>query len=395
MSKHTSGRYTPPSRGTRVRNAALALGAAVISSSMTMGVEAGAAPAPPPVYSSADYYACVNTGENVIVGVEARPFTPQFCSGEGLVLTQITGPQGFQGAQGNQGFQGVTGSQGAVGAQGKQGSQGVTGSQGNQGNQGTQGAQGVQGSQGTQGGQGVQGSQGRQGAQGSTGTQGSSGAQGATGAQGAGGPQGNQGIQGAQGFQGSLGAQGIQGAQGNQGIRGAQGFQGFQGVAGTGTQGAQGFQGFQGTTGAGGVLGSLTAYNSTGQSVGPGGTVTFDTAEDTIGTSVSGMDGFQGFFLLNATGTYRVTFYLPTDITTNTALGDVEVFVNGGDGQSQVGPTTDPSSVDVPLLFDSDVGPLENAVTFSATAGTHVYLQVVSNSLPVQSGATITIDQIQ
>lgn len=209
-----TGRYTPPTRGRRVRKTALALGATIISSGMVLGVEAGAAPAPPPVYSSADFYACVNTGENVIVGVEAKPFSPQFCSGEGLVLTQITGPQGFQGAQGNQGFQGVTGSQGATGTQGNQGFQGQTGAQGNQGFQGNQGAQGVQGSQGRQG------------------------------AQGSGGAQGVQGVQGAQGAQGLQGSQGRQGAQGNQGPQGPQGAQGAQGL-----QGSQGFQGFQGATG--------------------------------------------------------------------------------------------------------------------------------------------------
>jgi hypothetical protein len=108
MSKHTSGRYTPATRGTRVRNAALAVGAAVISSGFAIGVgEAGAAPPKPPVTSTANYFACVNPSENQIIGVETMPFSAQFCTGiPGEVITQITGPQGFQGAQGTQGFQG-------------------------------------------------------------------------------------------------------------------------------------------------------------------------------------------------------------------------------------------------------------------------------------------------
>jgi hypothetical protein len=126
MSKCISGRYTSPSRGRRVRNAALALGAAVVSSGFATGIEAGAAPPKPPVTSSADFYACINTSENQILGVATMPFPPQFCSGQpDEVITQITGPQGFQGAQGAQGaqgFQGVTGSQGATGSQGTQGS---------------------------------------------------------------------------------------------------------------------------------------------------------------------------------------------------------------------------------------------------------------------------------
>ena len=143
-----------------------------------MGLEAGAAPPKPPVYSTADFYACVNTSENEIVGVEAAgSFTPQFCQGQpDEVLTSITGPQGFQGAQGNQGFQGSQGVQGAQGFQGNQGVRGVQGFQGNQGVQGVQGAQGFQGNQGAQGNPGFQGNQGVQGAQGNQGFQGVAGA---------------------------------------------------------------------------------------------------------------------------------------------------------------------------------------------------------------------------
>jgi hypothetical protein len=44
-----------------------------------MGLEAGAAPPKAPVTSTADFFACVNTGGNEIVGVETLPFSPQFC----------------------------------------------------------------------------------------------------------------------------------------------------------------------------------------------------------------------------------------------------------------------------------------------------------------------------
>ena len=197
----THGRYTPPSRGIRVRNSAIALGAAVLSSGFTLGVEAGASPAKPPVMSTQTYWACIDTGDNEIVGVEAMPFTQQFCAtqGETTVLTQITGPQGLQG------LQGVQGNQGSQGIQGLQGNQGA---QGNQGNNGSQGFQGFQGPQGTQGNNGSQGFQGPQGSQGKPGAQGN---------QGNNGSQGFQGYQGVQGNQGSNGAQGPQGVQGNQG----------------------------------------------------------------------------------------------------------------------------------------------------------------------------------
>jgi hypothetical protein len=133
-----------------------------------MGVEEGVSASPPkaPVPSTKTFFACIEGGE--IIGVEAVPFTAQFCATDpGQVLTRITGPQGFQGAQGSQGIQGtqgVQGTQGNQGAQGSQGFQGIQGAQGNQGVQGSQGFQGFQGFQGAQGNQGVQGNQGFQGA---------------------------------------------------------------------------------------------------------------------------------------------------------------------------------------------------------------------------------------
>jgi hypothetical protein len=251
MSKRTNGRFTPPSRGIRTRNSALALGAAVLSSGLTLGVEAGASPAKPPVSSAQTFYACIDTNENEIIGVEAMPFSPQFCSGSGetTVVTQITGAQGVVGAQGAQGYQGNQGVQG-TGAPGVQGNQGNNGSQGFQGAQGVVGA-GTQGSQGYQGKVGTNGPQGNQGNIGNTGIQGNQGLRGVQGAQGFQGAQGAQGTQGNNGSQGFQGAQGVVGA-GAQGSQGFQGYQGFQGVAGTGAQGAQGAQGLQGPQSAGG-----------------------------------------------------------------------------------------------------------------------------------------------
>ena len=100
MSTTAHGRYTPPSRGRRVRNGMLAVGAAVISSGLTMGLEAGASPPKAPVMSTKTFFACIEDGE--IIGVEAMPFTSQFCATRtlGQVLTQITGPQGAPGRPG-------------------------------------------------------------------------------------------------------------------------------------------------------------------------------------------------------------------------------------------------------------------------------------------------------
>ena len=52
----------------------LAVGAAVISSGLTMGLEAGASPPKAPVMSTKTFYACIEGGE--IIGVEAMLFTP-------------------------------------------------------------------------------------------------------------------------------------------------------------------------------------------------------------------------------------------------------------------------------------------------------------------------------
>ena len=63
----------------------------------------------------------------------------------------------------------------------------------------------------------------------------------------------------------------------------------------------------------------MTAYAPLSQVVPPSGTVMFNTLEDTVGTSV--IEILMSQFVLAATGTYRVTFYLPTDFTTSSPQG--------------------------------------------------------------------------
>ncbi len=329
MSRTAHGRYTPPSRGKRVRNGMLAVGAAVISSGLTMGLEAGASPPKAPVMSTKTFYACIEGGE--IIGVEAMPFTPQFCATDpGQVLTQITGPQGAQGVQGTQGFQGTTGATGATGVQGAQGSQGNQGSQGLTGSQGSTGSQGTQGSQRTTCDQGAQGFQGPSGAQGFQGNQGFRGAQG---------NQGNQGTQGNQGFQGFIGAQGAQGFQGFTGVQGAQGFQGFRGVQGfQGTQGFQGNQGFQGTTGVQGTQGFQGNQGLQGvggnaaeffavmppdnaATVAAGAAVAFPENGSNTGASIVRLT--SSLFQLSNIGTYEVSFQVSV-----TEAGQLQLDLN-------------------------------------------------------------------
>ena len=187
-----------------------------------------------------------------------------------LSWSQLSGPQGPQGATGAQGAQGITGAQGAQGAQGSQGvigAQGVTGATGAQGVTGATGAQGAVGAQGSTGVTGAQGSTGTTGAQGATGTTGAQGAQGPQGAQGAAssvaGPTGAQGPAGTTGAQGAQGAQGATGAAstvpGPAGAQGPTGLTGAQGAASSvpGPQGAQGPQG----PGANQTLNTTSAVN--------------------------------------------------------------------------------------------------------------------------------------
>ncbi len=359
MRQGTNGRYTPPTRGRRIRHGALAVGAAVISSGLTLGLEAGASPPKTPAPSTTPYFACIQSGE--ITGVEAMPFTPQFCADDpGEVLVPISGPKGAQGVQGAQGFQGAPGAPGTRGLQGTQGNQGSTGTQG------LTGPQGSQGNQGTTGTQGFQGAQGAPGFQGPTGVKGNQGF------------QGGRGFQGIQGAQGGVGVQGTQGAQGNQGFQGAQGFQGVQGF--------QGAQGSQGAQGGGGVLSSYSAFSPLGallelpnDSPEP---LAFTTEELSIGSSIS--EPIPTSFVVTAAGDYRVSF----DIQPSTLLetpGIVQVYVNG----VAVGPTATSEVSDVPLI---------NTVTFPISAGpATITIDVTvptTGNFAEGAGSSVTIDQI-
>jgi hypothetical protein len=68
-----------------------------------------------------------------------------------VLLSEITGPQGEQGLQGEQGPQGLKGDTGEQGPQGLQGIQGIQGPSGEQGPQGIQGEKGDTGAQGPRG----------------------------------------------------------------------------------------------------------------------------------------------------------------------------------------------------------------------------------------------------
>jgi collagen triple helix repeat protein len=345
MSKLNRGRYTPPSRGVRVRNSALALGAAVISSGFSLSVEAGASPAKPPVTSTQSFYACINTSENEIIGVEAVPFTPQFCASNGqtTVLTQITGQQGIQGSQGAPGT-------GAQGTQGNQGNQGNNGSQGFQGTQGAQGPQGVQGAQGIQGPRGVQGNQGFQGAQGALGAQGNQGPRGV---------QGNQGFQGAQGAQGGNGAQGPQGVQGNQG----------QAANGTFAE----FYGLQ-----------PSDYPAT---VAVGADVPFPRSGPAAGSIITIVN--PGVFQLSNIGTYEISFVVPVD-----EPGQLEVSINGIlQSYTVVGRATGTSAIVGQSLVTTTLADSEIAIENASSSSALTITPNAGGTSPVS--ASLIIQQLQ
>jgi len=183
------------------------------------------------------------------------------------------GTQGPQGNQGPQGAQGVKGETGATGSQGIQGETGpapdhqwsgtslrvknpngtwgeltdLEGPQGNQGPQGERGIQGPIGNTGAQGETGPQGPQGNQGVQGAKGDQGVQGPKGNTGASGPAAahqwsgtslrvqnPDGTWGTyKNLKGTTGDTGKQGNQGPQGPQGAQGPVGPEGPTGPTGT------------------------------------------------------------------------------------------------------------------------------------------------------------------
>ena len=119
--------------------------------------------------------------------------------------SEIPGPEGPQGSQGEVG---------AEGSQGSQGNPGPTGATGSQGNPGLQGETGPEGPQGNLGPQGVQGPQGNNGPTGATGPQGNPGPPGSNGQDGSPGPQGETGVEGPQGIEGPEGPEGPQGEPG-------------------------------------------------------------------------------------------------------------------------------------------------------------------------------------
>ena len=116
----------------------------------------------------------------------------------------------------------------------------VAGPKGEKGDQGEVGPQGPQGEQGPAGAQGIQGPAGEKGEKGEAGPQGPAGEVGPQG------PQGEQGIQGPVGEKGDKGDQGEVGPQGEQGIQGPAGETGPQGPAGeAGPAGADGKSAYQ------------------------------------------------------------------------------------------------------------------------------------------------------
>lgn len=177
----------------------------------------------------------------------------------------IPGPQGVKGDPGIQGDVGPMGPRGDIGPAGPQGIQGIPGADGPAGATGPQGIpgpQGVAGPQGQPGATGPQGIQGPQGDIGKTGPQGPIGPTGATGPQGATGPAGPQGLPGDPGVQGPAGPQGIQGIPGPTGPIGPVGPQGD-----VGPQGPQGDPGIPGAMGPVGPQGIPGPVGPQGQSI--------------------------------------------------------------------------------------------------------------------------------
>lgn len=110
------------------------------------------------------------------------------------------------------------------------------------------------------------------------------------------GPPGPPGPQGIQGPPGPQGIQGLTGSQGTQGIQGPQGPQGIQGL--TGPQGLAGSPG--------GLLSYAYVYNLSGQSVGVGTAVVFDSVGP-ITSNFTFAPGTSTIQVINA-GVYDVIF---------------------------------------------------------------------------------------
>ena len=217
------------------------------------------------------------------------------------VISESSGPQGFQGDKGEKGDQGETGIKGDQGETGIKGDQGDKGDKGDQGETGIKGDQGDKGDKGDQGETGIKGDQGDQGENGTDGPlngtdldpnavgiigsydnqlyyavngyiwawdsatntwalehdlTGPQGFQGDIGEKGDQGSKGDQGLMGDQGDIGPIGPQGLKGDIGNQGLKGDKGDKGDRGFQGdTGLKGDNGDQGFQGDIGAKGDQG--------------------------------------------------------------------------------------------------------------------------------------------
>jgi hypothetical protein len=131
---------------------------------------------------------------------------------------------------------------------------------------------------------------------------------------------------------------------------------------------------------AGGLAAILFDYNSGGITIGVGGPVTFNQTALQVGTAITKTD--NATFTLNQTGVYRVTYTLRTALVS--LLAATQVQVNG----VGVGPTA--------ALIAGGV-PLNDQVTFPASAGDTVQLVVAGLALTLATGdnATINIDKVQ
>jgi hypothetical protein len=124
----------------------------------------------------------------------------------------------------------------------------------------------------------------------------------------------------------------------------------------------------------------LFDYNSGTIVVGVGGAVPFNQAPLIVGTAISKNNNTT--FMVNANGTYRITYTLRTALVS--LLANVQVRVNG----VGVGPTA------ALVLAGTSVS---DQVTFPANAGDTLQLVVGGLALTLGTGdnATINIDKLQ
>jgi hypothetical protein len=203
------------------------------------------------------------------------------------------------------------------------------------------------------------------------------GPQGPTGPTGPTGPAG--GPTGPTGPTGPPGPMGATGPTGPTGLMGATGPTGPPGLMGpTGSTGPTGPTGATGATG--GLAAVLFDYNSGTIVVGVGGAVPFNQAPLIVGTAISKNNNTT--FMVNANGTYRITYTLRTALVS--LLANVQVRING----VGVGPTA------ALVLAGTSVS---DQVTFSANTGDTLQLVVGGLALTLGTGdnATINIDKLQ